>query len=70
MITDSLLKSNGRGRQPKKLLNHYSAWKNLVLVVTLVVMALSALPTWYGEDAAVQISPKAGLGLISDPDSF
>lgn len=63
MITDSLLKSNGRGRQPKKLLNHYSAWKYLVLVVTLVVMALSALPTWYGEDAAVQISPKAGIAL-------
>ncbi|QWL08877.1 protein translocase subunit SecD [Shewanella algae] len=63
MITDSLLKSNGRGRQPKQLLNHYSAWKYLVLVVTLVVMALSALPTWYGEDAAVQISPKAGLDL-------
>lgn len=37
--------------QSKKLLNHYSAWKYLVLIVTIIVMLFSALPTWYGEDA-------------------
>ncbi len=31
----------------------------MVLVVTVIVMMLSAIPTWYGEDAAVQISSPA-----------
>ncbi|MGF1762776.1 protein translocase subunit SecD [Aliivibrio kagoshimensis] len=39
----------------KRLLNRYSAWQYIVLVVTLVIMFFSAIPTWYGEDAAVQI---------------
>ncbi|GHA49180.1 protein translocase subunit SecD [Photobacterium aphoticum] len=30
----------------------------MVLIVTVVVMMLSAIPTWYGEDAAVQIAAK------------
>ncbi|MGI2065543.1 protein translocase subunit SecD [Shewanella sp. MF08487] len=47
----------------KRLLNHYSAWKYLVLIVTIIVMLLSALPTYYGEDAAVQVGAKAGLTL-------
>lgn len=42
----------------KQIFNHYSAWKYIVLVVTVLVMLLSAIPTWYGEDAAVQISAK------------
>ncbi|WP_299495495.1 protein translocase subunit SecD [uncultured Shewanella sp.] len=44
-----------------KILNKYSAWQYIVLIVTLVIMLLSALPTWYGEDAAVQISNQSGL---------
>ena len=47
----------------KRLLNHYSAWKYLVLIVSLIVMLFSALPTLYGEDAAVQVGAKAGLTL-------
>ncbi|ABZ77705.1 protein-export membrane protein SecD [Shewanella halifaxensis HAW-EB4] len=43
------------------ILNHYSAWKYVLLVVTITVMLFSALPTFFGEDAAVQISDKAGL---------
>ncbi|MGL4221673.1 MAG: protein translocase subunit SecD, partial [Shewanella sp.] len=49
--------------QSKKLLNHYSAWKYIVLIVTIIVMLFSALPTWYGENAAVQVGAKAGLNL-------
>ncbi|MBY6106303.1 protein translocase subunit SecD [Ferrimonas balearica] len=37
------------------VINRYPAWKYVVLVVTLVVMTLSALPSWYGEDAAIDI---------------
>ena len=47
-----------RKKAPQRLLNHYPAWKYVVLIVTLVVMMLSAIPTWYGEDAAVQVSAK------------
>lgn len=51
-------------RKPnKRLLNHYSAWKYIVLTVTIIVMLFSALPTFYGEDAAVQVGAKAGLTL-------
>ncbi|MBY6094895.1 protein translocase subunit SecD [Ferrimonas balearica] len=37
------------------VINRYPAWKYVVLVVTLVGMTLSALPSWYGEDAAIDI---------------
>ncbi|EGM71187.1 protein translocase subunit SecD [Shewanella sp. HN-41] len=47
----------------QRLLNHYSAWKYIVLIVTIIVMLFSALPTFYGEDAAVQVGAKAGLTL-------
>ncbi|MGI2125363.1 protein translocase subunit SecD [Shewanella oncorhynchi] len=51
-------------RKPnQRLLNHYSTWKYLVLIVTIIVMLFSALPTFYGEDAAVQVGAKAGLTL-------
>ncbi|MGF1687230.1 protein translocase subunit SecD [Photobacterium japonica] len=53
-----------RKQQPHRLLNHYSAWKYVVLVITLAVMMLSAIPTWYGEDAAVQIAAKG----VTTPD--
>jgi len=48
-------------RKPNKqrLLNHYPTWKYVVLVVTVLVMMLSAIPTWYGENAAVQIAAKS-----------
>ncbi|HIF9086565.1 TPA: protein translocase subunit SecD [Photobacterium damselae] len=49
-----------RKRKPQQILNHYSAWKYVVLVVTVAIMLLSAIPTWFGEDAAVQISAKGG----------
>ncbi|MFT5234668.1 MAG: preprotein translocase subunit SecD [Shewanella sp.] len=52
-----------RHKTKNKILNHYSAWKYVVLVMTFIVMLFSALPTLYGEDAAIQISPKAGLIL-------
>lgn len=29
-------------------------------MVTVAIMLLSAIPTWFGEDAAVQISAKGG----------
>lgn len=50
-------------RENKKstILNHYSAWKYVLLLVTIIIMLLSALPTFYGEDSAVKIGQDAGL---------
>lgn len=41
------------------LLNHYSAWKYVVLVTTIIVMLFSALPSWFGEHPAILISHKS-----------
>lgn len=54
-----------RKQANNKHLNRYAAWKYIVLVVTLIIMAFSALPTLYGEDAAIQIGASAGLNLTS-----
>ena len=48
-----------RNSSNKPRLNYYAKWKYGVLIVTLIVMLLSALPTWYGEDAAVQLGGDA-----------
>ena len=37
-------------------MNHYPWWKNLLLVVGLVIGAIYSLPNLYGEDYAVQVS--------------
>ncbi len=46
-------------RIPRKQINHYSKWKYVVLIATIIVMVLSALPSWYGENASVQISNRS-----------
>jgi preprotein translocase subunit SecD len=38
-------------------MNQYPLWKNLLIVVVLLVSAIYALPNLYPEDPAVQISP-------------
>lgn len=38
------------------MLNHYSAWKNILVAVIVVLGILFALPNIYGEDPAVQVS--------------
>ncbi|PSW05127.1 protein translocase subunit SecD [Photobacterium lipolyticum] len=54
-----------RKQKNTKIFNHYSAWKYAVLITTVFVMLLSAIPTWYGEDAAILIGSKGGV--ISSP---
>ncbi|WP_102579103.1 protein translocase subunit SecD [Vibrio lentus] len=46
-------------RIPRKQINHYSKWKYVVLIATIIIMILSALPSWFGEDASVQISNRS-----------
>lgn len=56
-------------KAPKRVLNHYSTWRYVVLVVTVVVLALSALPTWYGEQPSIQIQSSAPNGVLHDVTS-
>jgi preprotein translocase subunit SecD len=50
----------------KTQLNHYSQWKYWLLITTLVVLFLSALPSWYGEDSGIQLSVKPNQSLTAD----
>ncbi|MCK6264588.1 protein translocase subunit SecD [Vibrio sp. ZSDE26] len=55
------MKNNAQNRnKPKaksaRLINHYPVWKYLVLITTIIILALSAIPTWYGEQPSIQLS--------------
>lgn len=39
-----------------KRTNRYSLWQYLVLIVTLTLLFISALPNWYGEQATVKLA--------------
>ena len=45
------------------MINQYPWWKNLLIVVVVVVGALFALPNLYGEDPALQISSNRGVSI-------
>ncbi len=40
--------------------NHYSFWKNLLIVTVVLLLGLYALPNLFGEDPALQISVRSG----------
>ncbi|WP_350431477.1 protein translocase subunit SecD [Shewanella sp. H8] len=47
-------------------LNHYSQWKYWLLIITLSVLFLSALPSWFGEEPAVQLAVKSQHSLTTE----
>ncbi|MBY7946627.1 protein translocase subunit SecD [Vibrio fluvialis] len=55
-----------KSKAPSRVLNHYSNWKYVVLVVTVVVLALSAIPTWYGEQPSIQIQSSDPSGQLAN----
>ncbi|WP_325891939.1 protein translocase subunit SecD [Grimontia sp. NTOU-MAR1] len=57
------MQKNTQNTKPKRtgrttLLNHYPAWKYVVLITTIIIMLFSALPSWFGESPAIMISHK------------
>lgn len=48
----------------KRLLNHYAAWKYVVLVTTIVILTLSAIPTWYGEQPSIQLQSQQTSSVL------
>ncbi|MBT1443319.1 protein translocase subunit SecD [Shewanella sp. JM162201] len=61
MLTDQLLKSGGRTDAGRKPLNSNSPWQVLVLIVALLIFAMSALPSLYGEHASLTLAKATGL---------
>lgn len=58
-----------------RLMNHYSAWKYVVLIATIIMLTLSAIPTWYGEKPSIQVttSPQVSnsiLGNVSELNRY
>ncbi|OED83958.1 preprotein translocase subunit SecD, partial [Vibrio breoganii ZF-55] len=49
------MKNKAITHKGRKQLNRYSAWKYVVLIVTVIILTLSAIPTWFGEKPAIQI---------------
>ncbi len=42
-------------KQPHKTINRYSKWQYLVIIFTIAILGLNALPNWFGEKAALHI---------------
>lgn len=42
-------------KTPARIMNRYATWKYVVLVITVILLGLSAIPTWYGEQPSIQI---------------
>ncbi|MBF0266453.1 MAG: protein translocase subunit SecD [Gammaproteobacteria bacterium] len=46
------------------MLNHYPLWKNLVILLTIIIASIFALPNIFGEDPALQIATsKRGIEI-------
>ena len=39
------------------MLNYFPMWKNILIILTILVATVYALPNLYGSDPSVQISP-------------
>jgi preprotein translocase subunit SecD len=53
-------------KKPYKMINHYSKWQYLVIIFTVVMLGLNALPNWFGEQAALHIQTISNQPLILD----
>jgi len=49
-------------------MNRYPLWKNLLVVLVLIVAAFYALPNFFGEDPALQVSKRGAVMAQSDLD--
>lgn len=66
VVRVSVMTSISKNKPVNQQFNKYSQWKYWVLIATLIILFLSALPSWYGEDAAVQLSTKAPNAISSE----
>lgn len=48
--------SSKPARHSAQRLNYYAPWKYIVLIIGIILLGLSALPTWYGDAPSIQIA--------------
>lgn len=48
------------------MLNRFPLWKNLMIIIIVLIGGLYALPNLYGEDPSVQISGTRGQQATSE----
>lgn len=53
-------------RKPYKTINRYSKWQYLVIIFTIVLLSLNALPNWFGEKAALHVQAISAKTAIAD----
>ena len=53
------------GKRHQIPVNKYPLWKYIMIIVLVVIALLYALPNIYGENPAVQISPKGGIAITT-----
>jgi len=46
------------------VLNKFPLWKNLLVIVVVVLSTIYAIPNFFGEDPAVQVSGKKGIDVV------
>ncbi|USD35218.1 MULTISPECIES: protein translocase subunit SecD [Vibrio] len=61
------MKKNTPNKKHARVMNRYSAWQYVVLLVTVVVLALSAIPTWYGELPSIQVTTSQKNEVLDNP---
>ncbi|ENM5747670.1 protein translocase subunit SecD [Vibrio mimicus] len=58
------MKKREQKQAAKRLINHYPAWKYVVLITTIIILTLSAIPTWYGEQPSIQLQSKDAASVL------
>ncbi|MGB0893262.1 MAG: protein translocase subunit SecD [Parashewanella sp.] len=48
-----------RTQRISKVLNETAKWKYFAIIISVLLMLLSSIPSWYGEDGAVQFNKQA-----------
>ncbi|GLT20060.1 protein translocase subunit SecD [Vibrio zhanjiangensis] len=59
--------NNFSKKKQSRVINRYSGWKYAVLIVTVIILTLSAIPTWYGELPSIQVTTSQNNKAIDNP---
>ena len=61
------MKNSHPNKKQSRVINRYSGWKYAVLIVTVVILTLSAIPTWYGEQPSIQVTTSHKSEVVDNP---
>ncbi|CAM3818273.1 protein translocase subunit SecD [Vibrio aquimaris] len=61
------MKNSHPNKKQPRVINRYCGWKYAVLIVTVVILTLSAIPTWYGEQPSIQVTTSHENKVVDNP---